>query len=195
MRLPNKIFDRFVVPRLRHAEFESGYLREEFARRYDIHVGLYSYGCFDRWRIPPGTRIGRYCSFARSSRILNANHPVDHASTHPFFYDPQFGIVTESQVRETPVEIADDVWFGHNATVTAGCGRIGRGAIIGTGTVVTKPVEPYAIVAGVPGRVVRYRFPPETIARLEASRWWEQDRAALPSFLRAQGLDGPLGPA
>jgi acetyltransferase-like isoleucine patch superfamily enzyme len=189
MRLPDKLFDRLVLPFLRRDENENVYLRDQFRERYGITVGLYSYGCFDRWRIPGGTRIGRYCSFAKSARILNANHPIDGVSTHPYFYDPRFGIVDEPQIRENTVDVADDVWFGHNATVTAGVERIGRGAIIGTGAVVTKVVPPYAIVAGVPARVVRDRFDDATIAELEASRWWEQDRAALRGFLRDRGLD------
>ncbi|GJE04082.1 CatB-related O-acetyltransferase [Methylobacterium isbiliense] len=179
MALPDRLFDRVVVPLLRGREFDSVYLRDAFRSRYGIEIGLYSYGCFDRWRIPPGTRIGRYCSFAKSVRILNANHPIDALSTHPFLYDPAFGVVPESRVSATRVEIEDDVWFGHNATVAPGVARIGRGAIIGTGAVVTRDVPPYAIVAGVPGRVIRSRFPPATIARIEASRWWTLDRTAL----------------
>ncbi|WP_407529900.1 CatB-related O-acetyltransferase [Methylobacterium oryzisoli] len=179
MALPNRLFDRFVVPLLRGREFDSTYLREEFRSRYGIEIGLYSYGCFDRWRVPPGTRIGRYCSFAKSVRILNANHPVDALSTHPFLYDPAFGVVRESRVSATRVEIEDDVWLGHNATVAPGVARIGRGAIIGTGAVVTRDVPPYAIVAGVPGRVIRSRFPPAAVGRIEASRWWTLDREAL----------------
>ncbi|AWN35457.1 CatB-related O-acetyltransferase [Methylobacterium radiodurans] len=192
MRIPNRVFDRYVVPRMRHAEMESAYLRAQFRERYDIAVGLYSYGCFDRWRIPPGSRIGRYCSFARSVRILDANHPIDRVSTHPFLYDRHFGIVDADQVTRTPVVVEDDVWFGHNAIVAPGVGRVGRGAIIGAGAVVTRPVAPYAIVAGAPARPLRDRFDAATIARLEASRWWEQDRHALKAFLRAEGLDGPL---
>ncbi len=196
MRIPAKFFDRVIVPILRRHEFESAYLREQFKTRYDITIGLYSYGCFDRWRIPPGTRIGRYCSFAKTTRILNANHPTTSLSTHPYLYDPAFGIVQESRVQASNVEIEDDVWFGHNATVTPGVTFIGRGAIVGAGAVVTKDVPRYGIVGGVPARFLRHRFEPAVIAFLEESRWWQLDREQLRSFVAsAPALEGRIEPA
>ncbi len=74
-----------------------------------------------------------------------------------------------------PLIIEDDVWIGHNTVVLPGCKLIGRGAIIGAGSIVTKDVAAYSIVAGNPGRTLRARFDPELIAALEASRWWTLD--------------------
>lgn len=167
-------------------EYESAALRDYFATRYDVHVGLYSYGCFDRWRIPLTTRIGRYCSFAKTARILDANHPVDALSTHPFLYEQRFGVVKKDLIAPPPLIIEDDVWLSHNAIVTPGCKHIGRGAVIGAGAVVTRDVPAYAIMVGNPARMLRMRFDPETIDAIEASRWWLLDREDLAALVAVQ---------
>jgi acetyltransferase-like isoleucine patch superfamily enzyme len=179
------IIDRLHLRWLLRDEYQSRALREMFARRFQVEVGMYSYGCFDRWRVPPRTRIGRYCSFAKSVRLLNANHPFDAMSTHPFLYEAKFGLVAEDRVNPPWLEIGDDVWIGHNAIITPGCKAIGRGAIIGAGAVVTRDVPAYAVMAGTPAKQVRMRFDADTIAALEASRWWDLDRAALGALVKA----------
>lgn len=166
-------------------EYESRTLRDYFKRTYDIEVGLYTFGAFDRWRIPPGSRIGRYCSIARTARLLDANHPMDALSTHPCFYLGGLGVAEADRIHPQPPTVEDDVWISHNATITSGCNRIGRGAVIGAGAVVTRDVPSYAIVTGVPARIARYRFDPETITAIEATRWWELDKPALAAALRA----------
>lgn len=184
MGLVGKLRERLLLFRHRENPYESIELREYFARVYRIQIGLYSYGCFDRWRIPPGTIIGRYCSVASSARILDANHPIEALSTHPYFYDPRFGVVDAHKTQATHAVIEDGVWLSHNVTITPGCARIGRGAIIGAGSIVTKDVPPYAIVGGAPAKVLRYRFDPTTIAAVEDSRWWELDRQGLSQLVR-----------
>src|SRR5262249_39721483 len=77
-----------------------------------------------------------------------------------------------------PVIIGSDVWTGHNVTVLPGV-SVGDGAIIGAGSVVTRNVPPFAIVAGVPAEVKRFRFPEQTVARLLRVRWWELELSAL----------------
>lgn len=165
-------------------EYESHALRTHFARRWGVEVGLYSYGCFDPWRVPARTRIGRYCSFAKTARILDANHPIDALTTHPFLYEAKFGVVEKDLIDPPWLEIGDDVWISHNATITPGCKSIGRGAIIGAGAVVTSNVPAYAIMAGIPAKKLRDRFDSETIAAIEATRWWEKDKAALRGLVR-----------
>lgn len=164
---------------LRRDEYESQALRDYFARRWQVEVGMYSYGCFDPWRIPARTRIGRYCSFAKTARVLDANHPIEAISTHPYLYEARFGVVDSDGIDPAWLDIGDDVWISHNATIAPGCKTIGRGAIIGAGAVVTSDVPAYAIMAGIPARRLRDRFDADTIAAIEASRWWQLDRAGL----------------
>ncbi|MBU6166487.1 MAG: CatB-related O-acetyltransferase [Alphaproteobacteria bacterium] len=169
---------------LRRNEYENRALRDWFASRWKIEVGLYSYGCFDPWRISAHTRIGRYCSFARSVRVVDQNHPLDALTTHPYLYEPRFGVVEQGLPEPQWLMVEDDVWVGHNATILPGCKFIGRGAVIAAGAVINQDVPRYAIAAGMPGRVLRPRFDEETIAAIEASQWWLLDKAALRDLIR-----------
>ena len=173
----------FRVLRRRENEFTSERLRRVARRWFDLDVGMYSYGCFDPDRFPPGTRIGRYCSFARSAAAFDTDHPVDRPILHPAAYHPGFGIVEDWQIEAAPLEIGDDVWIGHNATILAGARRVGRGAIIAAGAVVTEPVANYTIVAGVPAKPVRQRFNPEYIMAVEKSQWWNFNLLELRDFI------------
>lgn len=115
-------------------------------------------------------------------------HPADtFASIHPAFYTKRgqmgFSYVDRDEFREHKsaapgwwLVIGNDVWIGACARLMEGV-TIGDGAIIAAGAVVTKDVPPYAVAGGVPARVLRYRFGPETAARLLALKWWEKDRA------------------
>ncbi|MBZ8140321.1 chloramphenicol acetyltransferase [Rubrivivax gelatinosus] len=188
MKLLNSLRLRLDQRRLRRLladQFESAELRREFAQRHDIVVGLYSYGCFDATRIARGTRVGRYCSFAPTAAIFNGNHGMEFISLHPYLYNPALGVVARETIRRNRCVIEDDVWIGHNAVVLPSVSCIGRGAVIGAGTVVVADVPRYAVVVGNPGRVKRYRFTPEVIEQVEATRWWERDRAALADLVRS----------
>lgn len=158
----------FLLPR----QSKSRALRRYFRRRYDIDVGLHSYGCFDRWRMPGPLRIGRYCSIAKTVRVVDVNHPTEAITTHPILYERRFGVVDRDLLRAPPLVIEDDVWIGHNVVIMPGCKFIGRGAVVGAGSIVTRDVAPYAVVAGVPARVLRQRFAGALADALEASRWW-----------------------
>lgn len=181
-RLPAAI-DKIVVRLLRDHD-RSRLLRRYFAARHGIVIGRYSFGGFDRWRMSAGTRIGRYCSIATTARIIDANHPMDALSTHPAFYLKTWGLTGEDRVSAAPIIIEDDVWIGHHAVVLPGCKRIGRGAVIGAGAVVTQDVPRYAVVAGVPARPIRFRFTPEAREAIEATRWWQHDVDALSAAAR-----------
>lgn len=150
------------------------------------------------------TDIGRYCSIAKSVNIGQGNHPIDWLSTNPFQYESGlrfrhgnlfpyaddysgYEIPSENRrnaldsIRKAKTKIGNDVWIGHGVIVTAGV-NIGNGAIIGAGSVVTKNVPDYAIVAGVPAKVIRYRFDEDTIKQLNKIRWWDYASWSLASI-------------
>jgi virginiamycin A acetyltransferase len=89
-------------------------------------------------------------------------------------------------IHADPLVIEDDAWIGHNAILLPGCKHVGRGAIVGAGAVVSRNVGAYEIVAGVPARKIKDRFPPEVIEAIEASRWWERD---VPELARLYARD------
>jgi hypothetical protein len=92
---------------------------------------------------------------------------------HAFFFNPRFGFVSELKVPVRPLTIEHDAWIGESVIITPGCGRIGLGAVVGAGSIVTKEVPDFAIVAGSPARFIRWRFSPEIQEAVRNSRWWE----------------------
>jgi virginiamycin A acetyltransferase len=169
---------------MRRRQFDNLKLRAYFGDRYGIEVGLYSYGCFDVWRMRGPMKVGRYCSIANTVRSALDNHPLEALTTHPALYEKHFGVVADDRVWGGHLEIEDDVWIGHNAVILPGCKRIGRGAVIGAGSIVTRDVDPYVVMAGNPARKLRCRFTPEIIEAIEASRWWEMSLAELRQLVR-----------
>src|SRR3546814_9081372 len=123
------------------AQFTSSPPRAWVRERYRLDVGLYSYGCFDQWRMPEPIKIGRYCSIANSVRSAPITHPTDALTTHPAPYETKFGVVAADIFPDDPLIIEDDVCIGHNALITHGCKYIGRGAVLGSGAAVTSKVE------------------------------------------------------
>ncbi|WP_310962234.1 CatB-related O-acetyltransferase [Nocardioides marmorisolisilvae] len=124
--------------------------------------------------------IGRYCSIGRGVKIFSSGqaHRFDGLSTFPFFTLFESIDRRHYNVRSGPTVIGHDVWIGSNAIVMAGV-RVGNGAVVGAGAVVTRDVPPYAIVAGSPARVVRLRFGDDVIARVQATAWWELPHGVL----------------
>lgn len=131
--------------------------------------------------------IGNFCSIATDARIFClAGHPTHLASTYPLrslLFNPAGG--NQDAVCRGPVRIGHDVWIGAGALVMDGV-TIGSGAVVAAGAVVTKDVEPYAIVGGNPARVIRHRFAPHIVAALLEIKWWdwpdERIRAFEPLF-------------
>lgn len=186
MGLIGKLVEKARMTMWRRNQHENVALRDHFRRHHRIDVGLYSYGCFDQWRMPGPIRIGRYCSIANTVRSAPINHPYDSITTHPALYERKFGVVDADIHYDDALVIEDDVWIGHNAILLPGCKFVGRGAIIGAGAIVTRDVAPYTIVAGNPARKIRDRFSPELAAALEASRWWDHEPDALRTLIRDQ---------
>jgi acetyltransferase-like isoleucine patch superfamily enzyme len=171
---------------MRRQQFDSLALREHFRTNHRIEVGLYSYGCFDQWRMPGPIQVGRYCSIANTVRSAPINHPTEALTTHPILYERKFGVVDEDITWDTPLIIEDGAWIAHNVVILPSCKFIGRGAIVGAGAILTKDVDRYAIVAGNPARKLRDRFEPALVDAIEATRWWELDPPALRNLVKAR---------
>ena len=128
--------------------------------------------------------VGRYTSIGPHVKITSGNHPIKtFVSTHPAFYSIRLQagftyvdkqLFDEELGEKYHTKIGNDVWIGDDALIVAGV-TIGDGAVIAAGAVVTKDVPEYAIVAGVPARIVKYRFNPAEIEQLKKIKWWEQD--------------------
>ncbi len=136
-------------------------------------VGRYSY-------ISSGSgvihaEVGAFCSVAANVSIGGGSHAMDFVSTSPVFNagGNTFGVNLAKIpfAPYKPTKIGNDVWIGNRAIVLQGV-TVGDGAVIGAGSVVTKDVPPYAIVAGNPARLIRYRFDEETVEKLQKSKWW-----------------------
>lgn len=157
-------------------------------------VGRYTYGYETLLEYYPlAEQIGRFCSINCSARIWN-NHSLDCVTTHPFLDHPMFYPWEKQKEREifaekygkyfdnasyeksslrknAPIVIGNDVWIGANVVVLPGV-KIGDGAVVAAGAVVTHDIESYAIVGGVPAKLIRYRYTKDQIARLLKIKWW-----------------------
>ncbi len=146
---------------------------------FSYHVSGYAFAA----------RIGRYCSFGEDVQIGRQNHPMTWSSTSPAFYlrtplfdigedfngaeeyrsDQTFAVGPSTHVRET--KIGNDVWIGHGAYIAAGV-TIGDGAVIAAKAVIVRDVPPYAVVAGNPGVIKKWRLAPEHISPMLRCAWW-----------------------
>lgn len=168
-------------------ELTSDTLRELIYRNSKVRIGKYTYGgCFQpdfNYQLGGEITVGRYCSIAGGVHYYGANHPINSAIMSPFFYNKKLGFDV-NDVERCKLTIGNDVWCGGNVLITSGCKKIGNGAVIGVGSVVTKNVPPYAVVVGNPGRVIKYRFPEEIQQRIEESQWWLMDPQQLYEYYK-----------
>ncbi|MDR3697546.1 CatB-related O-acetyltransferase [Mucilaginibacter sp.] len=134
------------------------------------------------------TKIGKFCSIGPNFKAGLGSHPANFMSSSPLFYSPT-GIANFSLARKAffeeykKSEIGNDVWIGSNVVLIDGI-KISDGAIIGAGSVVTKDVPPYAIVGGVPAKIIKYRHNPEIIEKLLSLKWWDNDLSWLTKHIK-----------
>jgi acetyltransferase-like isoleucine patch superfamily enzyme len=136
--------------------------------------------------------IGKFTAIGPRAQVGLLGHPVaDNASLHPAFYlhRPRFGydlVPRDLHDDALPTTLGNDVWIGSAALIRDGI-TVGDGAVIGAGSVVTRDVPPFAVAAGTPARVLRFRFDEDTIAFLQALRWWDRSDAWLQEHAELMG--------
>lgn len=154
-----------------------------------LNSSIQSYSYIGSNGIIQNCKIGSFCSIANDVQIGLGKHPIDLFSTSPLFYrkNNTFGlkiVKDESSFSEyAPIEIGNDVWIGARATVMDGV-KIGDGAIIASGAVVTNDVPDYAIVGGIPATLIRMRFGPERIEKLQKLQWWNLSLVEIKKILK-----------
>lgn len=171
-----------------------GYNKDDI-EYHGCKIGRYTYGYRDLLKdFPIAKSIGRYCSINGTARVVN-NHAIDCVTTHPFLdhrmfyswdkqeerkrlcmkygkYGKEFNSYTSPIRSNKDIIIGNDVWIGANVVILPGV-TIGDGAILAAGAVVTKDVDPYAIVGGVPATVIKKRFSDDIIDKLLEIKWWD----------------------
>lgn len=134
------------------------------------------------------TSIGSFCSISADVKIGMRNHKLDAISTSPYFYEKSKGWVdTDLLPSSKGVVIENDVLISANVILIEGI-TVGTGAVIGAGAVVVKDVPPYAVVGGIPAKVIKYRFDEVKIKELLDSKWWEYSEEDLRKMARSQNL-------
>ena len=158
--------------------------------RKTTFVGYMGFGSYMGANCNFWGKVGRFCSIANNVRVIIGTHPSKNfVSTHPCFYSKHcqagFTFAKHNSFDEYKyaegrynVLVGNDVWIGYGAVIMAGI-TIGDGAIIAAGAVVTKDVEPYSIVGGVPAKVIRSRFTKEQVDFLLDLKWWSKDETWL----------------
>lgn len=156
----------------------------------NVSVGDFTYfNSNQNWSIiESNTVFGKFCSIAPGVIIGVGNHDYKNVTTHPIVYNKYYFDKIKKNIIQlkqnglvdanAETVIGNDVWIGMNANIKRGI-KIGDGAIIGMNSVVTKDVPPYAIVAGVPAKIISYRFKEDEIKLLLDNPWWNLDYEQL----------------
>jgi virginiamycin A acetyltransferase len=155
-------------------------VKEEKPKFIRISIGDHTYGHTESTFINPFDSsdivLGKYCSLAQGVKIISASgrHSFDCISTYPLkcTLDPKSIPVLQLDKDDLTTRIGNDVWLGLDSIVMP-CVKIGNGAVVGARSVVTHDVPAYAVIAGNPARIIRYRFTPEQIVKLERIAWWD----------------------
>lgn len=159
----------------------------KFSRVYDCYLGMGTYVAASSRLYK--MKIGKFCSIGEEVKCITGTHPVGELiSTHPCFYSPSTSFGNRfckndfKEYKEACLgylyEVGNDVWIGSRVSILQGV-KIGDGAIIAAGAVVTRDIEPYTIVGGVPAKVIKKRFNDEEIENLCKIKWWNFDELTL----------------
>lgn len=152
-------------------------------------IGAFSYSYS---ALPETCSVGRYCSISADLKFIDSMHPTDLITTSAITFRPRNSLFTDFMTKELRQyaakfdvrgdkpypKIGNDVWIGANVTLAMGI-HLGDGCVVATNSTVTRDVPPYAIVGGIPAKILRYRFDEEVIDRLVRSEWWNLDPAGL----------------
>jgi phosphonate metabolism protein (transferase hexapeptide repeat family) len=177
---------------------------DESSRVHDSHVGPWTWigprcsiseATFGDYSYMAGdgsiiyADVGKFCSIASHARINPGNHPMQRVTQHHLTYRRRMYDLGEADDeaffdwrRAARVRVGHDVWLGHGAILLPGV-QVGNGAVVAAGAVVSHDVAPYSVVAGVPARPLRERFPMHVVEQLEAIAWWDWTREQLEARL------------
>jgi phosphonate metabolism protein (transferase hexapeptide repeat family) len=182
----------FIHPSARVVDSKLGRYTEiaEGNQILECEIGDYSYT--GRFADIAYSILGKFVNVAAATRINPGEHPHQRASLHHFMYRSSYYWQNEPDEqfvfdwrRSRLVRIGHDTWVGHGAVIMKGV-TVHDGAIVASNAVVTKDVPPYAIVGGLPAKLIKWRHPPAIAERLQALAWWDWDhetlRLALPDF-------------
>ena len=169
------VIDQFV--------FRIIYNKLPYSEDPHITIGKHTYGItydtISLFKDSDSVSIGDFCSFAPEVRIVASGiHNIKAVSTYPLVSN----LIREGREKDTltkgPIRIGNDVWVGYRATILSGV-KIGDGAVVGAGAIVTTDIPPYAVAFGIPAKVMKYRFSQEAISLLLKIKWWEWEEDKL----------------
>ena len=143
------------------------------------YIGKHSY--VGRGTVIRNATVGSFCCIGAGVRIGEYDHYLYHVSMHPFINEKKWGFITKDFYSKQATDcqksrpiIGNDVWVGSNAIILRGV-KIGNGAVIGAGSIVTHDIPPFAVAVGCPAKVIKYRFSESQIESINQSKWWEWD--------------------
>jgi acetyltransferase-like isoleucine patch superfamily enzyme len=184
----SKMILHIQIPSIRDSQIDASAKIGHRSNLINTKVGRYSY-CGNNSSFT-NVEIGSFCSIASFCAIGGGMHPQIYVSTSPIFYEPNnifkhHGLIsTELEKKNSCVPstfIGNDVWIGEACFIKAGI-LVGHGAIIGAHSVVTHNIPSYAIVAGVPAKIIRYRFEQQIIDYLLKIEWWNWSESELVKY-------------
>jgi len=184
----SKFFKKIRYHSFKNSKIHSTSKIESGTTFYNSSMEKYSFCGYDCEIIH--AEIGSFTSIANNVVIGGAKHPIDWVSTSPVFYSGRDSVTkkfSNFDLNETKKTIiGNDVWIGRSAIIISGV-NIGNGAVIGAGAVVTKDVPPYAIFAGNPAKLIRFRFEDNIVIALKEIKWWnfdEKDIKILAKYIK-----------